>query len=187
MGIIVNDGVRMRTVRIDALHFAAGTPFETRFAPRAQPGERVLDPQVARVLRGALTEVVAHGTARRLGTTLRLLDGSQVPFGGKTGTGDNRFETYSPGGTLVASRAVSRAATFVFMIGDRYFGTVTAFVMGEKADEYAFTSSLPVQVLKVLSPLLAQQLGTSACMAQPALRRVTRAKDETRVEAPAPG
>ena len=91
-----------------------------------------------------------------------------------------------PGGTLVSSRAVSRAATFVFMIGDRYFGTVTAYVMGEQADQYRFTSSLPVQVLKVLSPLLAQHLGT-ACDLQPALRRVTRAKDETRSETPAPG
>jgi membrane peptidoglycan carboxypeptidase len=186
MGIIVNDGVRMRTVRIDALHFAAGTPFETRFVPRAQQGERVLDPQVTRVLRGALAQVVAEGTARRLGTSLRLADGSRAPFGGKTGTGDNRFETYSPGGTLVSSRAVSRAATFVFMIGERYFGTVTAYVMGEKADEYAFTSSLPVQVLKVLSPLLGQHLGT-ACAPAPTLRRVTRAKADTPADVPAPG
>jgi membrane peptidoglycan carboxypeptidase len=187
MGTIVNDGVRIGTVRIDALHFAAGTPFETRFVPHAAKGERVLDAEVARVLRSALTDVVEQGTARRLGTTLPLADGSQLPFGGKTGTGDHRFQTYSPGGTLVSSRAVSRAATFAFMIGDRYFGTVTAYVMGEKASEYAFTSSLPVQVLKVLSPLLAQHLGVE-CGTAPAARRVTRIQEDARrIEAPAPG
>jgi hypothetical protein len=73
------------------------------------------------------------------------------------------------------------------MIGDRYFGTVTAYVMGEKASEYAFTSSLPVQVLKVLSPLLAQHLGVE-CGAAPAARRVTRIQEDARrIEAPAPG
>jgi membrane peptidoglycan carboxypeptidase len=187
MGIIVNDGVRMGSVRIDALHFAAGTPFETRFAPRAAAGERVLNAEVARVLRGALAEVVARGTARRLGTVLRLPDGSQLPFGGKTGTGDNRFETYSPGGTLVSSRAVSRAATFVFMIGERYFGTVTAYVMGEKANAYSFTSALPVQVLKVLAPVLSEELG-NACGPPSSPRRMTRIRDNTASsDAPAPG
>jgi membrane peptidoglycan carboxypeptidase len=187
MGILVNDGVRVGSVRIDALHFAAGTPFETRFTPRAPKGERVMDPDVAAVLRGALAEVVERGTARRLGTTLTLGDGSRLTFAGKTGTGDNRFETYSPGGTLVSSRAVSRAATFAFMIGERYFGTVTAYVMGEKASQYSFTSALPVQVLKVLSPVLAQHLG-DACSAEPNPGRMTRVRDAApRVEAPAPG
>jgi membrane peptidoglycan carboxypeptidase len=187
MGILVNDGLRIGTVRIDALHFAAGTPFETRFVPRAGRGERVLVPEVARVVRAALADVVAHGTARRLGAALPLADGSTLPFGGKTGTGDHRFETYSPNGTLVSSRAVSRAATFAFTIGERYFGTVTAYVMGEPANRYRFTSSLPVQVLKVLSPLLSRHLG-SACMAPPASGRMTRIDADTRTaEAPAPG
>jgi membrane peptidoglycan carboxypeptidase len=30
IGIILNDGVRMPTLRIDSLHFAAGTPYETK-------------------------------------------------------------------------------------------------------------------------------------------------------------
>jgi membrane peptidoglycan carboxypeptidase len=187
MGIIVNDGLRVGSVRIDALHFAAGTPFETRFTPRAAKGERVMAPDVAAVLRGALAEVVERGTARRLGTALTLSDGARLTFAGKTGTGDNRFETYSPGGTLVSSRAVSRAATFAFMIGERYFGTVTAYVMGEKSSQYAFTSALPVQVLKVLGPVLAQHLG-DACTAEPNPGRMTKVRDAVpRVEAPAPG
>jgi membrane peptidoglycan carboxypeptidase len=188
MGILVNDGVRASTVRIDALHFAAGTPFETRFVPRAAGGERVLAPEIARVVRAALIDVVEHGTARRLGAALQLPDGSGLAFGGKTGTGDHRFETWSPSGTLVSSRAVSRAATFAFTIGERYFGTVTAYVMGEQAERYRFTSSLPVQVLKVLSPLLSHHLG-AACTGPPAARRMTRMEADTRgsSEAPAPG
>ena len=63
--------------------------------------ERVLAPQIAATLRSALLTVVEHGTARRLGPTLALSDGSTLAFGGKTGTGDNRFEVFAPGGRLV--------------------------------------------------------------------------------------
>jgi hypothetical protein len=50
---------------------------------------------------------------------------------------------------------VNRTATFVFTIGDRYFGTITAYVPGEKAEAYEFTSSLPVQIFKTLAPKIA--------------------------------
>ena len=82
-----------------------------------------------------------------------LGDGAVVPVGGKTGTGDNRYEMYGPGGKVIASRVINRTATFVFLIGDRYYGTVTAFVPGEKAAEYGFTSSLPVQIFRELAPV----------------------------------
>jgi hypothetical protein len=75
-----------------------------------------------------------------------------IPVGGKTGTGDHRYEIYGPGGRLISSRVVNRTATFVFTIGDRFFGTITAFVSGPEAGNYTFTSSLPVQLLKVLAP-----------------------------------
>jgi hypothetical protein len=42
----------------------------------------------------------------------------------------------------------------VFFIGDRYFGTVTAYVPGAKAAEYHFTSALTVQILAKLAPEL---------------------------------
>ena len=50
------------------------------------------------------------------------------------------------------SRSVSRTATFVFFIGDRYFGVITAYVPGQTAQNYNFTSALPVQILKNLAP-----------------------------------
>ncbi|MGH2877974.1 MAG: hypothetical protein ACRDLV_17110, partial [Solirubrobacteraceae bacterium] len=46
----------------------------------------------------------------------------------------------------------NRTAAFVFFIGDRFFGTVLAFVPGKEAANYHFTSALAVQVLKDLTP-----------------------------------
>jgi membrane peptidoglycan carboxypeptidase len=153
MGIIVNDGVRYPIVSIQQLHFAAGTPYEVivGLPPR---GEQVLPPEVATVVKRALLEVVEQGTARRLHGSFRRSDGSIIPVGGKTGTGDHRYETFGRGGWLIASRVVNRAATFVFMLDERFFGTITAYVPGPEAARYSFTSALPVQVLKLLAPHL---------------------------------
>ena len=60
----------------------------------------------------------------------------------------------APDCRLTRSRVVSRAATFVFFLGDRFFGVVTAYVTGPEAARYQFTSALPVQVLKSLAPIL---------------------------------
>jgi hypothetical protein len=49
---------------------------------------------------------------------------------------------------------VNRSATFTFYLGERFFGTVTAFVSGSQAAHYDFTSALPVQILKELEPVL---------------------------------
>jgi hypothetical protein len=40
------------------------------------------------------------------------------------------------------------------MIGDRFYGTVVAFVPGSKAASYKFTSALAVQIFKDLEPQL---------------------------------
>ncbi len=155
MGIIVNDGLRLSTVHLEEMRFASGTPFETvlhRQPPLA--GERVLAPEVVAVLRQSLGQVVALGTARRLNGALKGNDGKPLAVGGKTGTGDNRLNSYNPRGGLIGSRAINRTATFVFFIGPRHFGTLTAYVPGEQADHYSFTSALPVQIVKQLAPLL---------------------------------
>ncbi len=154
MGIIVNGGMRLPTSRIDELHFAAGTPYETVMRRSGQQPERVMKPEVAATLKAALTDVVENGTARRLRGSFTLKDNTPITVGGKTGTGDNRIETFGAGGQLVRSRAVSRTATFVFFIGDRYFGVITAYVPGQTAQNYNFTSALPVQILKNLAPEL---------------------------------
>ena len=154
MGILVNDGVRKPTTRIESLHFAAATPYETRL--HYQPGapERVLAPEVAQAVRGAMRLVVDNGTARRVKQAFVRPDGSIMPVGGKTGTGDQRFDTFGAGGRLIKSRVVNRSATFVFNIDERFFGTLIAYVPGAQAASYDFTSGLPVQLLKVLAPTL---------------------------------
>jgi hypothetical protein len=65
-------------------------------------------------------------------------------------------------GQLLASRVVNRSAIFVFSIDDRFFGTLTAYVPGSRAAQYDFTSALPVQLLKVLAPILAPYINLSS-------------------------
>jgi len=88
-------------------------------------------------------------------------DGLAIPIGGKTGTGDNRFDVFGHGGALIKSRVVSRTATFVFFIGGHFYGTLTAYVPGQDAGRYNFTSALPVQILKTLAPTLAPIVGAA--------------------------
>jgi membrane peptidoglycan carboxypeptidase len=154
MGILVNDGVRKPNTRIKSLHFAAGTPYETLLQYKAGKAERVLAPEVAQAVRGAIRLVVEDGTAKRVKQAFVRPDGSIIPVGGKTGTGDQRFDTYGAGGRLIESRVVNRSATFVFNIDERFFGTIIAYVPGAQAADYDFTSGLPVQLLKVMAPKL---------------------------------
>jgi len=154
MGIIVNDGVRLPSVRIDSLHFASATPYETRLGITPETGVRVLHSDVAAALRQALATVVEGGTARRLNGVFKTSDGQVITVGGKTGSGDNRFKTFSRSGAVISSRATNRTATFVFYIGERYFGVITAYVQGREAEHYQFTSGLPVTLLKLLAPTL---------------------------------
>ncbi|WP_192034518.1 transglycosylase domain-containing protein [Halomonas sp. YLGW01] len=176
MGIILNDGIRQPTVRIDRLHFAADTPYETGFT-RMTRGVRVMAPEVAKVLREAVIGVVEAGTARRLAGSYLDTDGAPMTVGGKTGTGDNRIETVTRTGEVTDSRARNRTATFAFFLGEHHFGTLTAYVLGAEAEDHRFTSSLPVQVLKSMQPLLgpyvAQQLAqpsSGGCRPTPEVR-----------------
>ena len=105
-------------------------------------------------MRSTLHDVVTSGTAQRLSGVFRYADGTTLLIGGKTGTGDNRIESFGARGQPLRSRALNRTATFVFFLGERHFGTVTAYVSGAEAEKYQFTSALPVQVLKSLAPTL---------------------------------
>ncbi len=154
MGIIMNDGLRLPSVRIERLDFATNTPYETRLEHRSPAPIRVMQPEVAQVLRTALNQVVEGGTARRLQGTFKDPQGEPLTMGGKTGTGDNRIEQVGRGGQVINSRVLNRTATFVFYLGPNHFGTLTAFVPGSDAKDFRFTSALPVQVLKGMAPIL---------------------------------
>ncbi|MGQ9609538.1 MAG: transglycosylase domain-containing protein [bacterium] len=154
VGIIQNNGVRYPSTRIERLHFAKDTPYETVMEISKSKGEQVIAPEIAEVVKSALINVVENGTAKRLNKAFIKSDGSSIPVGGKTGTGDNRRDIYGPRGRLIESKVISRTATFVFLIGDRFFGTITVYVEGPGASNHKFTSSLPVQLMKVLAPKL---------------------------------
>jgi hypothetical protein len=163
MGIIVNDGWRRPSVLIDELRFASDTPYFSDF--RAQParGEQVMHPEVARLLRDVLAEVVESGTGRGMKAAITGPDGLPAQVGGKTGTdsGDTRHDVLADGSRATSPRVLDRTASFAFYVGDRYFGVITASVRGQAASGYAFTSELPLAVLRQLAPLIERRLATA--------------------------
>jgi membrane peptidoglycan carboxypeptidase len=182
MGILVNGGVRKGSERIESLHFAAGTPYDTMLKRNKHAAnEQVLNPLVARTVVDEIRGVVSDGTAKRARRAFVLADGTDLAVGGKTGTGDQRFDVYGAGGRLIESRYVNRSATFVFNIGERFFGSMTAYVRGPESKNYDFTSALPVQLLVVLAPTLMPLIeppaahvvtsGTKDAAAAPVLQR----------------
>jgi membrane peptidoglycan carboxypeptidase len=152
VGILVNHGVRRPSTSLTKIHFAPGTPYETVLERKHDTGKVVLRPEVARAARDAMAGVVAHGTARRLQGVFKYPDGKLITVGGKTGSGDNRIQAFNRQGALISSRATNRTATFVFYIDHRFYGVVTAYVQGRDAENYKFTSALPVTILKLLAP-----------------------------------
>ncbi|MDD5273829.1 MAG: transglycosylase domain-containing protein, partial [Methylovulum sp.] len=161
MGIIRNDGVRLPMVRFESLHFAQGTPYETVLNKSPDVGQPVFAPEIAKVARKALSGVVQGGTASRLNGVYTNAAGKPLTVGGKTGTGDHRKEVWGAGGRLIESKFISRAAVFTFFIGERFFGVITAYVTGDNAGSYHFTSSLPVQIMRHLKPTLSPMINTA--------------------------
>jgi membrane peptidoglycan carboxypeptidase len=153
---------------LNELHLAAGTPYETKLARvDQQESEQVLKPEVARALKRAMANVVESGTARRVHKTYTRSDGKAYTIGGKTGTGDHRFEKYGPGGHVISSRVVNRTATFAFYIGDRFFGVISAHVPGEEAAKFDFTSALAAELLKIVRSSLIPMIESSGAALSP--------------------
>ncbi|HVO93050.1 MAG TPA: transglycosylase domain-containing protein [Terriglobales bacterium] len=174
MGIILNGGERRPTLSMTQLRFASGTPYETVFQPKFDAGERVMAPEVARALQGALERVVDGGTASRLKGAFVHSGGTLARVGGKTGSGDNRFKTFNRYGQETSSRALSRTAAFVFYIDDRYYGVLTTLVSGRSAGSFSFTSALPVTVVKMLAPAINARLQQNTRKQDPPARMRVR-------------
>lgn len=155
VGILLNDGVKLPTERFESLEFAANTPYQTLMKHDGDNQKQpVLDPAITHVMRSVMTEVVTNGTAKRVKDVYKDEKGQILSVGGKTGTGDQRYDEFAPGGRLISSRVMNRTGTFAFFIGDHFFGTITAHVAGEDAADYKFTSALSAQMLKSLAPIL---------------------------------
>lgn len=177
MGIILNGGERLPVRRIRSLTFAETTPYEVKVAYPPVEATAVMHPDVAYAMKMALADVVNKGTARRLQDAYHHADGSPLLMGGKTGTGDNRLVVGS-GGSKSKARALSRTATLVFYLGERHFGTLTAFVPGSEAKNFRFTSALPAQVLKGMAPVLEPYLHEAESLSEWA--------DQSALDRPAP-
>lgn len=154
MGAIVNDGEKLPPVNLTRVEFAAGTPYQTLLKRLRPVPQEVFPAPVALVVKRALAKVVVEGTARRLRGSFPLGDGSSLPIGGKTGTGDHRLDIFAANGTVLESKVMNRTATFAFYLGSRFFGVMTVFVPGEAAANYHFTSAIAVQIVKDMEPAL---------------------------------
>jgi membrane peptidoglycan carboxypeptidase len=155
IGVIANDGNKVPTESITQLDFAKDTPYETHFQRAAvAPQQQLVAGNRRRRKSAMLRDVVTGGTARRLAQGMTFPDGQTLQVYGKTGTGDQRFNVFAKGARLIESRKVNRSATFVFAMGDRFYGTLTAWVHEPYAAHYEFTSALSVQLLKSLAPVL---------------------------------
>ncbi len=157
IGALGNSGVLMPTRRVGELTIGKDTPYEISFVPAWVGAKRVISPEGAEVALAVLGKVVDGGTARRLRGSIVKSDGNEIIIRGKTGTGDNRLIEFDAQGRAVKSEAKSRTATFVFSIGERFYGTITAFVDSKsngKPEDFTFTSALVVQTLKAAMPLL---------------------------------
>jgi len=167
MGVILGGGIRQPAPRVRALIFGRDTPYHTAFEAAPAPASRIMSAPVARMMRSVLADVVDHGTAVRVRGAFTAPDGTPLVVGGKTGSGDNRFQTFARDGTVKSSRAVSRTAAFVFYIGERHYGIVTASVLGPEASAYTFTSSLPLAVLAIAAPAIQRHLEPEHWQARP--------------------
>lgn len=153
VGILIRDGVRYPTERIERLHLAEGTPFETLLTASPTTPEPVLGAEIAAVVRQAMVDVVERGSAIRARGAIPAADGSPLVIGAKTGTGDNRIRNLLADGTRT-NIPMNRTSTLVFFAGDRFYGTITAYAPGPVANTYRFTSSLPSQILSLMGSSL---------------------------------
>jgi membrane peptidoglycan carboxypeptidase len=168
MGIIMNDGVRRPTIRFESMQFGENTPYQTLFLPGMEQAQQVLDPAIADIMKRTMIEVVNDGTAKRVKDAYANALGQPLVIGGKTGTGDQRYDEFGAGGKLISSHSVNRTGTFVFYIGDKYFGTIVAHVTGDDASKFNFSSALAVQMLKSLQPVLQPLISGTNAQAQAA-------------------
>ena len=97
MGIIINNGKRYKKSAIEKLHFAKGTPYETTYSFNSGEPIQAISQDIASTARPLLFDVVANGTAIRLKDGIKI--GNNIyPVGGKTGTGDHRYQVFGKGG-----------------------------------------------------------------------------------------
>lgn len=154
VGIVINGGKDFQEPIVEELHFAKDTPYEVTLTRKRPPeAEQVMTAEVAQVVKQTLKDTVEAGTAVRIRDTFKPLEA-----GGKTGTGDNQHKEVRADGSILEQTALSRTATFVFYIGQKWYGSITVYVDQDEADRSTFTSSYAVTLLKLLGEQLKDKL-----------------------------
>ncbi len=150
MQILQRGGMRYPSYSFDGISFGQGTHYAFNAVADKGQGTRVMPAKVADLVLRAMRNVVEgkNGTAKRAFGSAVLSDGRVLTIAGKTGTGDNKR----------GDRTESRVAAFMAGIGldrpDRFVVTMIAFVPGQEADAYDFTSGLSAQIVRNAMPFL---------------------------------
>ena len=92
----------------------------------------------------------------RVGETVEI--GSHVFTAEDIKTFAQRFANTVPVG-LGINGSIASWPTFVFVVDNRFFGTLTAYAHEPYAARYSYTSAMAVQLLKSLGPTLAPLFG----------------------------
>ena len=122
----------MPTLRIDTLHFAARHALrDACCATRRSTGEQVLPPEVAQT---RAPRAGAGGRGRHRQAPERRIHAQRTAArswsAARPAPATIASKPTARAGVLLSSRVVSRSGTFVFYIGERHFGTLTAYVHG---------------------------------------------------------
>ncbi|MDE2030106.1 MAG: hypothetical protein KGI97_06040 [Alphaproteobacteria bacterium] len=157
VGIILADGRKLPLERFSSIELAANTPYETLLTHDDNvQAPQVLDPAIAEAMKSIMLETMSGKRSTAAGVKGVYLDakGEPLPIGGKTGTGDQRYDEFGAGGRIISSRRVNRTGTLVFYIGNRFFGVIVAHVGGNAAADFTFSSAIAVQMLRDLAPII---------------------------------
>ncbi len=117
VGILLNQGVRLPTQRLEWLHFAEGTPYETLLVRGEGKPERVLPKEVARAALRALVDVVENGTARRLKGLSRGKTAPSLQQEAKQAPGIIATSFTGAGGRLLARKVDESNSHLCFLPG----------------------------------------------------------------------
>ena len=152
MGIILNNGVRVPTVLIERIRFAADTPFETIVERASCQRRKNVFSGIGRSGTWRSNRCGGDRNGSRLARAIVEENGAEILIGGKDRNRRSSLYYFFFARCHQGIPCSKSLCHVCFFIGDRFFGTMTAFVPGADAANYKFTSALSTQVMKHLSP-----------------------------------
>lgn len=168
-GNIVNGGLNKPVRTITQMEYAVGIPtFNRVMTPPVKPARQVTPPEVARVMQESLRHVAEYGTLRSIRYALEESpNAGRFIITGKTGTGRNVVYNQGRGGSKTVAESKSLTSTIMITIIDtktneKYFGSVLAYVEGQKSAKHHFSSELAKAVFINLAPVIKKLMESQA-------------------------